>query len=290
MSDRLVVITSKAHIPRMHAPQVLMDNRYSNWKLVVDDDQQAERAQHAGHIPPSHIVVTGKPDDLPAQDGIAWTRQWIEMHLVKPNEWYVSLDDNVRGWTRLPEPYYSRQRIDFDIDMPMGTRTWRELYELECPFDQVVEAWDELVAECEANQTLAGGMAVETNYYFRGNKWQRYGYVRAQNAVWKNTGLPFYYWRGAMLEDFIRTVDVVAQCGSVAINRYIKPMKTFFEAGGIGTFEERKPNLIECSNELLRRYPGLVRRNKGQEYQLTFAVRSLKGVEKWRAKQASSQA
>jgi hypothetical protein len=282
MTGPLVVITSKAHIPRMRAHKILLENDYDNFVVVVDNAEQASRCIHEAGIPIERIHQTGKPADLPPQDGIAFARQYIEDHIVPRGEWYVSLDDNVGGWTWLPYPWQELSHIDFSVkpDTPEPT-TWRKLYETPCSFPVVVAAWENLIHRCEFQGTQAGGFAIETNYFYRGTKWQRLGYVRAQNAVWKNTGLPFYYWRGAMLEDFIRSVDVVARCGSVLINRFVKPQKQFFEAGGIGTFEERRPNLVACSNEILARWPGLTRQNKGQDYQLTFALRGSR-LDDWR--------
>jgi hypothetical protein len=264
-----------------------MDNAYPNWKIVVDNIWQSHSVQGAG-VPADRIEICDKPDDL-GQDGIAWKRQWIEDELVPQGEWYVTLDDNVSGWTWLPEPWCHFRSIDFQLTEPTlegsvdsGGKTWRQLYDTPCPFPVVVEQWQELIAKCEEAGTWFGGFAIENNYYFRGRKWQTAGYVRTSNAVVKNTGLPFYYWPGAMQEDFCRSVDVVARTGSVLVNRFLKVQKPPFEAGGIGSFAERLPNLKACSEELMRRYPGLLKHNKGQEYQLTFALRTRPSIDRWR--------
>lgn len=280
-AEPLVIIASKGYLPRMHAHRILMENRYSNYWIVVDSPDQAKNI--VSHVDAYKIQVTNRPQDIPPQDGIAWTRQWIEENLVKPDSWYVSLDDNIRGWTHLPEPYHSLDSINLEYPYDgriLSSNEWRSLYDTTCPFPQVVQYWREMIAECELRRTWAGGFAIETNHFYRTRKYQTLGYVRAQNAVWKNTGLPFYYWKGNMFEDFTRSVDVVARTGSVLINRYIKPIKTFFEAGGIGTLQERIPNLTSVCQELLRRYPGLVKPNKGQQHSLSFVSR--KQVDQWR--------
>lgn len=283
MNPPIVVITSKGHAPRMRAHRILVSNGYSNWRVVLDDYAQAGRAVDAG-VPAGRVAVTDRPLDIPPQDGIAWTRQWIEENLVARGEWYVSLDDNVSGWTGLPD--YGPEWVNFDADpglfaSSMRGMTWREAFDTPLTFQAVVQRWCELIEECDKRGTIAGGFAIEDNYFFRGNKWQTLGYVRAQNAVWKNTGLPFYYWKGAMLEDFVRSVDAVARTGSILINRFVKPQKKFFEEGGIGSFEERRPNLTACCQELMRRYPGLLRPVKGRDYSLTFAKRG-RQLDAWR--------
>jgi hypothetical protein len=272
----------------MRAHRILLEHNYHPWMMVVDNEEQRLRAMNEAGVPHRHLVHTDRPTTLPQQDGIAWTRQWIEQHLVPRNKWYVSLDDNVSGWTWLPFPWHELPNLDLMNKKPQDyfnvpSGNWRQLFDNPCPFHIVVEQWKALINECELAGTIAGGFAIETNYFFRGRKWQELGYVRAQNAVWKNVGLPFYYWPGAMLEDFIRSVDAVARYGSIRINRYVKPQKKFFEEGGIGTFEERRPNLVACSNRIMEVWPGLTRRNKGQDFQLTFALRGKK-LEEWRAK------
>lgn len=296
----LVVITSKAHVARMRAHRILLENNYHPWIMVVDNVEQRLRAMNEAGVPHRNLVHTDRPTDLPPQDGIAWTRQWIEEHLVPRNQWYVTLDDNVGGWTWLPDPFNRMSNIDFDV-APHSIRfpylepgkgfgqyqseetTWRKLFDTPCPFEEVVQQWKALIEKCETVGTIAGGFAIETNFFFRGRKWQELGYVRAQNGVWKNVGLPFYYWPGAMLEDFVRSVDAVARYGSIVINRFVKPQKQFFEAGGIGSFEERRPNLVACCQEIQRRWPGLTKEVKGRDYSLTFALRG-KRLHEWRQK------
>jgi hypothetical protein len=280
-SNPLVLIPSIGHIPRMKAHLILMANNYYPWRMVVDNDQQASNATKAG-VPPSNLEITGDPpSSVPQMDRIAWKREWMERRLASLNRWYVSLDDNVTGWTYLPKPFYDQPWINFNEDVSWSGKTWRQLYETEMPFGCVVEIWKEMIADCEKAGTWYGGFAIENNYFYRSHKFQTLGYVRTSNAVIKNVGLPFYYWPGAMLEDFIRSVNVAVRTGSVLINRFVKVQKKFFEPGGIGSFEARRPNLVKCCEELQRRFPSLLRPVKGQDYSLTFALRG-KSFEAWR--------
>lgn len=274
-AEPIVVICSRGHTPRMRAHRLLIDAGYERWMMVVDDREQSRSAQSMG-VDLARIHVTSRPTDIPRQDGIAWTRQWVEETIIRRGEWYVSLDDNVSGWTWLPPPDGLENRIDYDSQTPAE---WRKRFRTPMSVDQVICEWRSLIAACEAQRTWAGGFAISPNPFFRTRKWQRLGYVRAQNAVWKNVGLPFYYWRGAMLEDFVRSVDVVARTGSVLINNFVKVHKPEFEEGGIGSFEERLPNLEACCAELMTRYPGLLRPVRGRSYSLTFATRR---IEDWR--------
>lgn len=280
-----VFITSRAHVPRMHAHKILIANRYIRWLMVVDDKEQVARAINEAGVPEAHVIASYRPKNIPPMDGIAWTRQFIEHGLVKTGDWYVSLDDNVYGWTWLPDPWYWMTSVNHEI-APEGLdiSAWRRLYETMCPFDQVVAIWREMIMECELLGTWAGGFSVENNHFFRSKKWQHHGYVRAQNAVWKNMGQPFYYWEGNMFEDFTRSVDVVVRTGRVLINRFLKPIKMAFEEGGIGPFDQRRPALTAVCDRLMQIYPGLLRRVKDREYSLMFALHTQKSVDEWRRK------
>lgn len=215
------------------------------------------------------------------QCGPAFAREWAERNLTITGEWYVTVDDNVSGFTWLPGPEYWDDRMDFSL---RPAEEWRKLYDTPCTPKQVQRVLHDTMYECQHAGTVFGGFAIETNYWFRSVKWQRLGYVRTQCSVAQNVGLPFYYWPGNMLEDFTRSVDVVARYGSVVVNRFMKPQKRFFEAGGIGSFEERRPNLVRVSQELMEAYPGLLRPCKGCAHQLTFALRSQNTVDNWRRK------
>lgn len=296
MTGPLVIITSRGHLPRMRAHKILLKHGYEHFHIVVDNRSQAIDVVNSG-VPPDKVTFTDCQSDLPNLVGIriAWTREWVEQYIVPRGHWYVTLDDNVSGWTWLPPPYYNDTNIDFGAQKPADGRTWRELYNTPCPFPQVVKLWEEMIDHCGHLETEAGGFAVENNFFYRSRKWQYFGYVRAQNAVWKNTGRRFFRWDptpldaepmyGAGIEDFVRSVDLVVNCGQVLINRFVKPHKPEFEEGGIGTFEQRRPRLVELNQQLMRRYPGLLREVKDHDYQLTFATRN---IEKWKREHAES--
>lgn len=287
-----VVVPSTAHIPRMTAHKIMLENNYDPWHLVIDNIAQKEAALTLG-INSRNIVITDPiPSDLPMHDRIAWKRDWIERHIISPNEWYVSLDDDVSGWTELPSPWNQQLKIDLDDppDLDDPSLTWRMMYAIKCPFETVQERWQELIRWCEERKTVYGGFAIENNFFFRTRKFQYQGYVRTGNAVIKNVGLPFYYWRGAMQEDFVRSVDVVARYGSVVINRFVKAESPAFAPGGLGTLEQRRPFLAACAAETMKRWPGLLRFNKGLDYQLTFALRSQYSIDMWRAEYWNAKA
>jgi hypothetical protein len=287
---RKILIASNAFIPRMKAQNIVKNNNL-NYHYIFNTNEERNRAIKEFNLRKegTHVADINKKEV--GQYGVALAREWGERNLTDINEWYIWLDDNVGHFTWLPYPWYNYDRIDFDIDwsdsdgkelMKKHCMDWRQLYEEICPIEQIIKNWEELINKCEENNTVAGGFAIETNYFFRKIKWQYFGYCRTQNAVIKNTGLPWDYWEGGMIEDMARSLDVIARFGCVCINRFMKPMKNFWEKGGIGSLEERMPNLISGNKKLIEMFPGLVQFVKNREYQLMLKLKTQKSVNKWR--------
>lgn len=269
-----ILTVTRGRVPRMkcHALRIPGTEHH----FIFHNDKQRNRAMRSLGLPRQRCHVS---HTRPGQTGAAKNRQWAERNLTDDGEWFVSLDDNVHELTWLPEPWYHEERVDLS---GQPSSFWRELYATPCPPSKVRMVLEDTMQRCIDTGTVLGGHAIENNYYFRQRKWQEFGYVRTSCAVVQNVGLPWYYWPGNMLEDFTRTVDVVARYGCVVVNRFLKAEKVPFEAGGIGPFEARLPSLVAISDELMKRYPGLLRRNKGQDYQLTFKLRSRRTVDMWR--------
>jgi len=286
--QRKILIASNAYIPRMKAQNLVKE---LNYHYIFNSNEERNRAIKELNLKKSgtHVADINKKDV--GQYGVALAREWGERNLINEGEWYIWMDDNVDHFTWLPLPWYNYERIDFDFDWtdPVGKDLmikycyeWRSIYEEICPIEQVIKNWEEMIKKCEEMNTVAGGFAIETNYFFRRIKWQHFGYCRTQNAVIKNTGLPWDYWEGGMIEDMARSVDVIARYGCVCINRFMKPIKQFWEKGGIGSFQERMPNLIDGCKRLMKMYPGFLQYVKNHDYQLMFKKRSLKSVNQWR--------
>lgn len=219
-------------------------------------------------------------------DTIAAMRSWINTQLVDKGEWYMFMDDNVYDVTALPMPFYDLERIDFD-DYP--NQMFREIY--DTPVSR--EFWEliveDVITEAESRETIHIGFATESNHFFRKLKWQRWGYCRTQIVFYKSQGADDLWYRpnelrDMLISDFVKSVETVVSHGSVVINRFVKPMKKFFESGGLGTLEDRMPYLINTCQHLMRKYPGLLNYVKDRPYQLTFAKRSQRTINEWREK------
>jgi hypothetical protein len=272
----------------MRAQNLIKDFDYH---YIFNTDEQRARAVKELNLKRSGTHVADIDSNEVGQAGVAIAREWGERNLTDLNEWYIWLDDNVSHLTRLPLPWYNYEKIDFDWDWcdPEGETImkacgydWHKVYVMKCSIDEMLKIWEELIEKCEQENTVFGGMSIEDNYFFRKKKWQYYTYVRTQNAVCKNTNLPFDYWSGGMIEDMARSVDVVARYGKVIVNKFAKPYKQFWEAGGIGSLEERMPNLISGCKILMKMFPGLLCFTRNKNYQLSFKHKTQKTVDRWR--------
>jgi len=286
---RKILIASKGFIPRMRVHNLIKD---LNYHYIFNTDEQRNRAIKEFELRKNSTHVANIDEKKVGQAGIAIAREWGERNLTDPNEFYIWIDDNVSHFTWLPRPWYDQERIDFDSDwknpngqclMKQAIFDWHKIYATICSMDQMIEIWEELIQKCEQEHTVFGGFSIEDNYFFRYKKWQYFTYVRTQNAVVKNVGLPFHYWPECMIEDMARSVDVIARYGKVVINKYVKPMKQFWEQGGIGSLNERIPNLEHGSKILMEKYPGLMQCTKGKKYQLSFKYRTQKSIDQWRS-------
>lgn len=286
--NRKILICSNAYIPRMKAQNLVRD---LNYHYIFNSDKERDRAIKELDLKRSGTHVANINKEKVGQAGIAIAREWGERNLIDLNEWYIFLDDNVSCFTWLPRPWYDLERVDFDLDwnhpdgqgqMRRANYDWHYIYDTICPLYKLLEIWEELIEKCEKEGTVFGGMSIEDNYFFRYKKWQYFTYVRTQNAVTKNTGLPFHYWPECMIEDMARSIDVVARYGKVVVNKYVKPIKQFWEEGGIGSLKERMPGLEHGNKILMERYPGLLQYTKGRKYQLSFRHKTQKSVDQWR--------
>ena len=251
--------------------------------FVCDNKQQASRLQRMGvsHV---NIKVTGFSDS--GIQGVSMARDYVAKYLMPRDEWCIWIDDNVYEITCLPLKL-SKDRIKFGSH----SERYRTAFNHVASCAELRWHIKQTIAKADDAGTIFCGFATETNYFFRRLKWQRFGQCRTQFALYKNDGSSWFPFDTMMIEDTYKTVDVVARYGSIVINRHVKPMKKMFEAGGIGSFEERLPWLIDNCQRVIDLYPGLVKhRSRGTDYgtpgaknfHLVFAKRSQTTVNRWR--------
>jgi hypothetical protein len=245
---------------------------------VTDTDQDRERMARRAGIERYKIHVCNPPPIKPTP--VSWVRDWACRNLLDMGQWMVWLDDNVRKVQCIPQPHYNLAKIEFE---GQESSYWRSLYHTEAPAPRVLRLLGELVQVCEKNGTIYGGFAPEDNYFYRAKHWRSpFGYVKTKLAVYKNDGSSWYPFEGCMFEDWYKSAEVVARYGSIVLNNYARPVNTYWEPGGIGSVDERRPCLVSNVKYIMALFPGLVGDNPKIPGHARFLLRTSKQLSQWR--------
>ena len=221
-----------------------------------------------------NILVTGKPR------GITNQRRFIVNELIPKDEWFITMDDNVREFRGVEHSLYPGS------DLPVQEEGFdKTLFEYWISPKELLERFAEDVRFCDQFGIHYVGFATVPNYYFLGKKYRFVGYIISKVALIHNVGVQYDQNLEAM-EDYGFVAEHLFRFGQVLINNWIIPVAGHYEPGGIGTYEERLPRkLIDCQY-LMAKYPGLFRfkektgcHPKG-ELQIRFT--STKQVAAWR--------
>lgn len=247
---------------------------FEDYILVLHTEEEKAEYLKNPTISPEKVVVSNAPF------GVAYQRQWIQDNLIKPNEWYISLDDNIRSFQAVTDPHYWQEELPVKTDKSM-----KAIYDTPCSTGRFLHICSEMAGKGERERIYNIGFGTTANFFFRDKKFRYVGYVISKAVVRKNVGTPFATDAQAM-EDYAYTAETLLRYGKVLINNYVFPVAGHYEKGGIGTYAERLPKKIEACEILMRRYPGLFRhpKKKGTDPKGELAIRftSLEQVEKWR--------
>lgn len=275
-----VVMLTRGHLPRIN-PQAV---EFATDIVCHDDVTRKTLARHYG-FDIKHIHVHHCPEQL-GMGKCGWIRDWIQDNLTFAGEWYANIDDNA-GFARLPEPYYSMESIDWNKydDVAIGGPNFRELYRTPMTHPQFLDLLEEVKRKCEEQKTIHGGVSGEENFYFRSKKWSIASYVHGKLMITRNVGLKWVWHPDlVILTDFARTCKVIAEYGSVALNRFAQTTYRYYQEGGIGTKEERQPAFRRMAKFLHSEFAGLVDYYRGDETVLHIKIHHPKSLAKWREK------
>jgi len=254
---------------------LLADKLGLDFVLVCDTANQKRHIHKDYKVPNSNIKICAGATGPPT--GAAYKRDYISRKLAAKGKWMLWLDDNLQYLTCL-NPKLSSDKLDFE-DKSVN---WREEFKNMATKKQVWKYLNETMDYADELGTINAGFSGEENYFFRANKWALWTYVRTQFSLYKNDKSLWLPKKFIMLEDMYKSIDVVARYGHAIVNRHLKPMKTPFEEGGIGSLEYRLPYLRQNCKWFMQEYPGLLSYLKGRDYHVTFAKRSQKSITAWR--------
>jgi hypothetical protein len=270
-----IVIPSFNRAETIRTHQYLEKGGVTDYKILLHSEACKAAYLKNPTIRPETLLVTG------AQFGIQHQRQWIITNYVKKDEWFLTMDDNVRGIQCVHPFFYNADKLDvqhkhFDP----------KIFQYEANSKQFIALCLKDIAYCEKQGIKFGGFASVPNYYFLGKKYRHVGYVISKIAIIKNSGIT-YDPNVMAMEDYAFTAENLLRFGKVLINNFIIPQAGHYEVGGIGTYEQRVPRKIIDCEYLMQKYPGLFRYkikagcHPKAELQVRFTT--TKQVEEWRS-------
>lgn len=266
----------KIFIPSKGRPMEISTHLlFKDYIIVLHNETEKEEYLKNPTIDPSKVVVSN------VAYGVSLQRQWILDNLIEKDEWYVSLDDNIKYFTCVPEPEYSTDSLPVQKD-----KSTKDLFETKIEKQALLDLFEKLKEKGEKERCYNIGFGTTPNFFFRGNHFRYVGYVISKACIRKNVGISFDLNVKAM-DDYSYTADVLLEHGKVLIDNYVFAVAGHYEKGGIGTYKDRLPLKIADGEYLMRKFPGLFRYNNkktGEEKaELSIRFTSLKQVEQWRA-------
>lgn len=244
------------------------------YKVLLHTNECKEKYLKGGRVDPRSIIVTG------AKRGVTNQRNWLVDNLAKLGEWYITLDDNIGGFKRVVDKYYSSKK---KLDVNSNYITQAD-YNQKVEADEMVELFKKDILVAEKIHAEYTGFATVDNYFFNSKKYKPVGYVISKASAIKHQGLR-YDEKILAMDDYGFTAQQLVRNHCVLINSWVKPIAGHYEKGGIGTYEERVPKKRKDAAYLIKKYPGLFRYKKKSgcdalsELQIRF--HSVKQVERW---------
>jgi hypothetical protein len=270
-----VIIPTRAHLPRVRT-HLLFDP--DDLTFVVESEVARDRLCRILDREGYRIEISGIRNSDHGMSTISKIREWISQSLLGDGEWAILADDNIERLTKVSGEYYELERLGHRL-WEHHSWDWRKIFNVAA---NPVALAAELRLKCKELGTIYGGLAAEENYFYRTTKWSRCSYTKTKFAVFKNDRSLSWVNFPTVIEDFVMTAQVIAKYGCVANNRYARAHSPYYEAGGIGSAEERRPLLEDTVAWLVSKYPGLVKQYKDQKHAATFAIHTEKSIEQWR--------
>lgn len=275
-------------IPTKNRADIISTDKLFPKALVVvhNKEQYAKYAKYADRVSLENVISTSntKPDAY----GLTRQREWC-MKRTQPGEWVLFADDNIHELWGIPDPYYATEEL-VEIRKAIGAPDLAAVVNKYRPKDKRVMSaqrfLDYVVPECIDKAESVGahmvGFSVTDNPLFRVKKWGTTSYVSGKMFLLQNTGMPWDHT--ITMEDFRNSAWHLREYGRVVINRYIHPRATHYQAGGMGTKNERIPYRLKDIQNLMSEFPGLFRmKGRGEAYpDLSIRIHGEKSIDRWR--------
>jgi hypothetical protein len=241
------------YIPSYNRANTIKTTKYldaSNvpYTVLLHSDNCKKEYLDAGLVDEKNIIVTNAPF------GITNQRNWMVDNIAKLGEWYISLDDNIRGFKKVVDKYYDKYK---KLDVTDSDITQKD-FNQEITASELINLIEQDIKLCENLHIEYLGFATVDNFFFNSKKYKTVGYVISKAVAIKYQGLRYDINLEAM-EDFGYCAEQLKKNNAVLINSWIKPIAGHYEEGGIGTYEKRVPRKIIDCEYLMKKYPNLFR-------------------------------
>jgi hypothetical protein len=256
----------------------------TNYKVVVRPSQYKVYTQH---LKKENLLV------LDAEEGLSYAREFVRK-LVKRGTWCLQMDDNVQGFYVCNEKFY---KLYDHIERGPGGLT-----QINRRWDNIIRgpntdfttfyrvAVEDTIREADKRGAALCGFTAQQSSSMRGpHKFCDVKYVCGKTMLMKNVGFPWHHISVSTGEDYALTAAHLLEFGRVLVNNWATPRRHHYMLGGCGTREERLPEMIRTSAELMKRYPGLFREKttgpkgiESTEGELRLRLHTLEQVAAWR--------
>ena len=170
-------------------------------------------------------------------------------NLIEHDEWVIFADDNIEYIYGLNETHYKH-----DIYTEKNSKHWGKINSTQ--FGTRVE---DLILQAEKINAHLIGFLTTDNWYFANKKYKSYGFCHGKLTLWrKDNNFLFDGIYMKSLNDFHNTARHLVQYGVVLINDYMHPKAKYFQAGGIGSKNDRKLDRKKNIQILKVLYPKLI--------------------------------
>jgi len=208
--------------------------------LLVHDSTQFEKYKKLHNF---EIIITqlnlGKNGQI----------EYALNNLVEHDEWVFFADDNIEYIYGLDDKHYVH-----DIYTKKDNKHWGKISSKQ--FDERVI---DLTEKAESLDAHLIGFLTTDNWFFANKKYKTYGFCHGKLTLWrKDNSFLFDNIYMKSLNDFHNTARHLVHYGVVLINDYMHPKAKYFQAGGIGSKQDRKLDRKKNITILKVLYPSLI--------------------------------
>lgn len=266
-----IFVPSAGHVPRMHVFKWIPHD--FDVTCVVDGKEQMRDVKKV--FPWLRVVVSG-------MSSLVETRNFIAEELLKKNEWYVGMDDDIEKLEIVDSKIWHREHVNVTEEKPpVPHKTWRQAFRIPIVPKNSMAFFDHLRNVTEKNETIYSGVATMENPFFRQRKWGYSRFTKSYVHVGKNTReIP---WHGKYGHDSCRTTQVLLRYGKVVVCNWVYGVQKAYGEGGIGSSTKRRPILNKHLNSIVQHAPGLVGIGRGANTALRILRYNEESIEKWKA-------